>query len=72
MRNWERDGWTEQDWDAVVGRTATLRAVALRLDDAAGGGGGGLSPREVAEFAEQALLAAQRLKQVAAAYMYAT
>lgn len=68
-RNWNRDGWTEKDWDRITECAENLRSIAAQFDDAVGGGGGDFDPEELAGLSTRAQAIAERMKQIAGGYL---
>lgn len=69
MRNWQRDGWTEKDWEDITESDDDLRAVAHLLDNSIGGGGGGFQPAELLHIAARLQAMADRLKCISESYL---
>ena len=69
MRNWKMDGWAEKDWDSITEDSRGLMDIAREIDNGVGGGGGGFEPGELAEFADQLQMMADRLKRISGAYL---
>ena len=70
-RNWNRDGWTETDWDHITECAENLRAIAAEFDNAVGGGGGGFDPSELAELSKRAQRIVDWMKRVSGGYVSA-
>lgn len=68
-RDWNRDGWTTLDWDAVELYHRSLAKTVTELGDRIGGGGGGFTPHELLDLADRADAAAKRLRELAKTYI---
>lgn len=69
VRNWEIDGWTEQDWAKVGNVSGLLNDVAAELDNDYGGGGGGCAPADLDRHIEAIASAMRRLSEVRSGYL---
>jgi hypothetical protein len=68
-RDWNRDGWTKLDWDAVGIYSRALTKAASDLDNRAGSSGSDFSPHELLDLADCADAIAKRLRELAKNYI---
>ena len=68
MRNWELDGWSEQDWSSLEVAASAALWAGRQADDIVGCGGGALSPGELDPIIQAMESAINRLKAIRANY----
>jgi len=68
-RSWDRDGWTDFDWDKVGNVAGDISRLSADLDADYGGGGGGCSPKDIDRHIDTLEDTLRRLREVRANYL---